>query len=259
MTQEHSSSLKRERNKQTQGIVLRKIPFKESSYICDVISPDFGIIKVIAQGIRKEEGKGAGLIETGNELQMVVYHNNSSEWYILRSAEISQAYILNTSYENQVLVYAAIEFYLALIIHSEDFAEIFQLLKTYLQYIREVKQNGILVFFRFVMRVFKVLGVSVNMKHCAVCAEETQEFVAYSLIKDGFICKNCYKPNHPEYVEFSGLFSLIIRNFGRIGKMLNSLKTDVQTLNEIERFICRHFENAFHKKLELNSLNLLKK
>ena len=74
------------------GIILRKVPFRETSIILDIFANTLGIIPVMAKGIRKEKSRNAGLTEILNELELVLYKNPSSEWYIYKSASLIKAF-----------------------------------------------------------------------------------------------------------------------------------------------------------------------
>lgn len=44
------------------GMILRHRPYRESSLLLDVFTRDFGIISLLAKGVRKEKSKTAGLL-----------------------------------------------------------------------------------------------------------------------------------------------------------------------------------------------------
>ncbi len=58
------------RDVKTKGIIIKKVNFRETSIILDVLTPEFGVISIIAKGIRKQKSKNTGLLEILNELEL---------------------------------------------------------------------------------------------------------------------------------------------------------------------------------------------
>jgi len=67
------------RDVKTKGIIIKKVNFRETSIILDVLTSEFGVISVIAKGIRKQKSKDTGLLEILNELELNLYKNPNSE------------------------------------------------------------------------------------------------------------------------------------------------------------------------------------
>jgi len=241
----------------TKGIVLKRTKFRETSLILDVFSPEFGLITIMAKGVRKQQSKSTGLLELLNELELVLYKNPQSEWYVFKEAELLKAHLTEVSYETSILMQAAIELYRQLISDVHDHVQMYGLLRQYLEYIPKIKANGITIFWRFLYRLFIIIGIDLNIDNCVICEEE-KSFFAYYPQKHGFICRECYRPVYENsLIKISTSLSSILANLKQIGHFINELKIEKQTIHQLNRIFLLHLSEHVHKRFYLKSLELL--
>jgi len=74
------------------AFILQHRPYRESSALLDVFTRDFGIIPVLAKGVRKEKSKLAGILQPFSLLQLS--YLNKHELKILTHAEYLASYAL---------------------------------------------------------------------------------------------------------------------------------------------------------------------
>ncbi|MBL7148478.1 MAG: DNA repair protein RecO [Candidatus Cloacimonetes bacterium] len=241
-----------------EGIILRKVPFRETSMILDIFTNKLGIIPVMAKGIRKEKSKNTGLIELLNELDLVLYKNPSSDWFIYKSAALTRAHLFEVDFKTGVLMQAAAEIYRQLIIPGEDAEKLYELFLKYLQFIPQVKKNGIAIFWRFLLRLFRLIGIEFNSTTCINCGNKGN-FIAYFPQKHGFICKKCFRPVYDDLVfEISGEQAELFSNINHIGNMLDEIEISEENINQLNRIFLTHLSEHFHKKFHLKSLDIYK-
>ncbi len=241
----------------TKGLIFKKIPFKESSLILEIFSNRFGKISVIAKGIRKEKNKNIGLIEVLNELELVLYKKPESQWYILKSASLIKPHLFNVKFQNNVLMQAGIEIYRQLKIPKEDYILLYDLIIKYIEYLKKVDSNGIAIFWRFLFKVFIVLGINIDIKKCIHCNHEKTNFFAYYPQKNGFICSDCYLPVFDSFIfKISEETSEIISNLNKIGAFLDKITISEKTINQINNIFLTHLSEQFNKKFYLNTLEM---
>lgn len=239
-----------------EGIILRKVLFRETSMILDIFTNKLGIIPVMAKGIRKEKSKNTGLIELLNELDLVLYKNPSSDWYIYKSAALTRVHLFEVDFKTGVLMQAAAEIYRQLIIPGEDAEKLYELFLKYLQFIPQVKKNGIAIFWRFLLRLFRLIGIEFNTSTCINCGNE-EVFAAYFPQKHGFICKKCFRPVYNDLVfEISGEQAELFTNLNHIGNMLDELQISKSTIQQINKILLLHLAEHFHKSFYLKSIEL---
>lgn len=245
------------RDIKTKGIIIKKINFRETSIILDVLTPEYGVISVMAKGIRKQKSKNTGMIELLNELELNLYKNPNSDWYIYKSSQIINTHLFNINLTTSILMQAPVEIIRQIIISVEDSQAIYELLKTYLKYIRTVKKNGIAIFWRFLLELFKIVGIAFSVTHCIECSKKKQ-FVAYFPQKHGFICYDCYHPvNDDQMFKISKNAADLISKLNNIENHIDKLSILKPTIKQLNRIFLTHLSEHFHKKIHLKSIELL--
>ncbi|HPR16935.1 MAG TPA: DNA repair protein RecO [Candidatus Cloacimonadota bacterium] len=248
-------SLSRESN--LCGIILKKTIYHETSLILDIFTPVYGSIPVMAKGVRREKSQVLGLLEILNELEITLYKNPASEWYIFKNAELIKSHLYETNFQTGILMQAAAEIYRQLIMANSDFDSLYELLEQYLVYIRTVPQNGIAVFWRFMLRLFKLLGIELDTTSCVIC-HENHDFVAYYPQQHGFICRTCLRPVHEDrVVRMNREQAELIAQLHRIGNLLPELIINKTTITQINRIFLAHLSENFHQRFYLKTLEML--
>ena len=245
------------RDIKTKGIIIKKINFRETSIILDVLTPEYGVISVMAKGIRKQKSKNTGLLEILNELDLILYKNPSSEWYIYRSSQIINAHLFNIDISTSILLQAPVEVIRQIIISPDDSQEVYQLLETYLEYIKTVNKNGIVIFWRFLLKLFRIIGIEIDITNCIECSQRKQ-FFAYFPQKHGFICNDCYHPvNDDQIFKISNNAAHLISKLNSIGNYINEIVISKPTIKQLNRIFLTHLSEHFHKNIHLRSIELL--
>jgi len=246
------------REKSIRGIIIRKVKFRETSLILDVLSRDNGIIPMMAKGIRKENSPFLTLLDLLNELELIVYKKPDSDWYIFKNTELLKAHLYKSSYKTNIMMMAASELLLQLEISSEDSEKIYDLFIKYLDYIKKIKINAIAIFWRFVIRLFEIMGIGINLKKCILCHNSIDYYQAFYPQKNGFICKKCFRPALESLVlNLDKSSSDILLNFSEIGNILGEISITTRNIKQINRILLAHLEQHFHKRFHLKSLEML--
>ena len=74
------------------GFILQQRPYRETSVLLDVFTRDFGVITLLAKGVRKEKSKTAGLLLPFALLQLSYVDKN--ELKLLNQVEFQDVYAL---------------------------------------------------------------------------------------------------------------------------------------------------------------------
>lgn len=240
------------------GLVLRKTDFRETSLILDVLTEELGKIAVIAKGVKSAKSDLQGSLEFLNEVELDLYSKPQSDWYQVRSANIIKSHLYEIDFKQSLLMQAAAEIIRQLQIPHEDQESIFLLTSNYLNYIPKVKENGIAIFWRFLLRLNKILGIELNLHNCVICKKKKHNFSAFSIQFHGLICSDCFRPSfaiawsHPEEI------SHIFHNISQIGNLLGELKISELTIKHINKLFLDHYEEHFNKSFHLKSLEIYK-
>lgn len=87
----------------TKGIVIARTNFGEADRILTIITPDYGVVSVIAKGVRKQKSKLAGGIELFSESD-ITYIKGRGEVYTLISTRLLKHYEKITSDINRTML-----------------------------------------------------------------------------------------------------------------------------------------------------------
>ncbi|MBW6516076.1 MAG: DNA repair protein RecO [Candidatus Cloacimonetes bacterium] len=236
----------------TEGILLKRQPYKENSVLCRCLTKDFGIISIIASGVYKEKSSLTGILEPFSQVQMELYKTQKTQIYTLRSANIVKSYLYGVDYQNTLLVNAAGELLLQcefLIGESIDF---YELLVDFLNYLTKSEYHYFLIFSRFVLKFFSLLGISIEMC-CSNCM--TKEFTYFYPQQDGFLCANCYKPlQYKSLIQLKQETSYALCNIYSL-KQTKEKTISQEIIDEIKNVFLIHLSNHYNKKFHLNSLS----
>lgn len=240
----------------TTGIILRKVPFKETSLIIEIFSKDYGNISVMAKGARKAKSKSIGQLELLNELELSLYRNPTSEWYIYKSSSLLKAHLFETRFRTGIVMQAAVEILRQIIITEDEAAAIYELFQKYLKYVKTVNKHEIVIFWRFLLGFFKEVGIEFNLSNCVICSREN-DFVGYYPQKHGFLCSKCYRPIHESYIlRINSEMRDLFQNLPQIGNYLDELKLSKNDIKKLNHIFLTHLSENLHKTFYLKSLEL---
>jgi len=237
----------------TIGIILEMIPYSESSWVLKLISWDKAQISVIAKGWRK---KAEPL------LRFVEYDFSLSEpreegLYILKDLASLQDFSQYPATSTWAAAEAGAELLARIMIPQPEAKQYYTLLRQYLAYLQNVDKNGILIFWRLMLRLFVILGIDMKLDHCERCQKDCRP-AAQSPAGD-LLCNKC----HMELVGSNGYEALspqarsVLHRMPEIGRHLKSIALDKNTISEINKLFLNYFSSHHKQTLKLKSLSVL--
>ena len=76
----------------TEAVVLRGVDFSETSRIVTFLCPERGRMACIAKGVKRPKSQLAGLLDTFNRLEIVVYYKDSRSVQVLAEASLLDSF-----------------------------------------------------------------------------------------------------------------------------------------------------------------------
>jgi len=238
------------------GLILRKVNFRETSVILDVLTPELGKISVIAKGARNTKSYLTGNLDLLNEITFDLYIKPQSEWYLAKAVDVHKTHLFEIDFRTSLLMQAAAEIIRQLQIPLEDSQQIYQLMHDFLSYIPSVKSNGIAIFWRFLLRLMMILGIAFDLGNCVICDKRKTQFAAFSVQFHGLVCSDCYRSSMAERWSKPAEVSYILNNIKQIGNLLGEFKLHPLSIKQINKLFLDHLEEHFHKKFYLRSLEI---
>jgi DNA repair protein RecO (recombination protein O) len=242
----------------TSSIILNVTDYSDTSLILEVFSEDLGCISVIAKGAKREKRKDTGFYNIMSVLEITLL-KQQSDMYLLTSSNFLENLAMTERWETFSLQSAGLELYCSIMVTNEEASEFYELLHSYLAYLPNVQKNGILIFWRFLLRVFQNLGIGLDVSSCSHCHNPAKPITHYNSLLSGFLCEDCILELHEPSIPFEPGTASILQSLPHIGHMLNELVLTKAEIVEIQSIFLRHFEDHMHQKLYFNSLKELMK
>lgn len=174
--------------KKIEGIVIRTVDYKESSKIINILTPDEGIIGVLAKGSKRMKSK---LASTSNVLSYGFFHLNVKdgrmpvlmEVDILDSFKFIRKDLVKTNYAIFLMELAG------QVYRHEETKNIYELLIDGLYKINEGYDPQIVTNI-IELKLLQYLGIKPVVEKCVNC-KKTTNIVTISSYKGGYLCKDC--------------------------------------------------------------------
>ena len=228
----------------TNAIVLKTIPYGDSSIICRLFTKDQGKITVMAKGAWRPRKTTGSLLEPINHIQLQYYHKNSRDIQILKDAElIHQFYILRSKLNRIILGQAIVEALDKSTPENNPLPLLYRLGWRVLDKMNHVDVNYWMVFAFYLYQLSLRLGFMPNLKTCYQC----QCIFNHAFIDDRtgeLICHDCGPQNKLSLNKNSLIFLQKLENMHLDdigGEMYNTLEM-FNALHFLEIFSCIHLD-----------------
>jgi DNA repair protein RecO (recombination protein O) len=182
--------------REDEAIVLRQYPIADSDRIVVCIAPELGIIRAVAQGIKKPKSRLAGCLEPLNHIQIVFFSREGRELGRIQNAELIHSYSGKITSLSHIFAFAYFS-ELANILAQDNQSNptLFRL------FLASLKAGEKLVPIAPLVRYFevwclKISGLFPNYAYCSHCGKYVKEDGFFARIKEGnALCSNCSRNN----------------------------------------------------------------
>ncbi|HKJ47221.1 MAG TPA: DNA repair protein RecO [Balneolales bacterium] len=149
---------------ETPAIVLRSIDYHETSKIVTLLTKKQGKIAVIAKGAKRPKSKFAGLLETGNVIDVIYYYKGSRSVQTLSEAEYRiKTFKLRYNFEKMAITSASIEMIYQLLHENEVNEPMYDLGENLLQWLNDTDKNVRNLFPYIQLRLAEIMGVGIHL------------------------------------------------------------------------------------------------
>lgn len=237
------------------GILLKVSPYSDSSLVLQFFCQRLGNIGVLAKGWKKKQD--ACPFEPNFGYELAIYEPLESGLYLLSEATL----LSERKYEEPKrwsVALAGTELISQLVIAEEEAALYYGLLGSYLDYLLELKDEPLPIFWRLLLRVMQLMGLKLELGSCSHCHSRIQ-LSGYLKRDCRLLCQKCIinSFNPQETISFSFKARDLIALLPEIGLHLQGLKLDQTTVAEVNELFLRYYQVHFQQKLRLKSLSVL--
>jgi len=175
----------------SQALILRIIPFRDTSKILTVYSAERGAVSLLAKGVRGPRPRFGGALELFALSDLVYYHRDSRELQFLSEATLLDPHLGLT---NDPLRYAygtaVLEFLLRVLRGPEAPGRLYEMSLRVLEVFESCPGPALASVFRaFELKAVSFLGHRPELYQCVECGREDTD--GFSPRRGGVICSAC--------------------------------------------------------------------
>ncbi|KPL00104.1 MAG: hypothetical protein AMJ90_08790 [candidate division Zixibacteria bacterium SM23_73_2] len=184
----------------SEGLILKKIKWSETSNIITVYSEDFGKLKLLAKGVQRPKSSFSGGLELFSSIDFVFYKKEKKDLYILSSSELKTTnQLLFSSPQKYGVASAGIELLDKLISGEEKNEDIYFLSMDFLSEVQRNDEKNIKkLLWAYALKLFSYLGYKPRFEECVICGKKEKSlkvkstgFSFFSSERGGLVCPDC--------------------------------------------------------------------
>lgn len=178
----------------TEGIILHTFNYLESSRIIRIITPDYGLISVIAKGARRARGQFGSAIDLFARGEASIYMKEGRDLQTLGGFEVVRSGDWAAISIERVFTASAIAEIVLRVAHQEGSWEIYDAIsKGFMRLESASPQDAVVSGIGTAWEIISASGFSPSLDRCASCHREIplDEEVQFSTGSGGTVCSRC--------------------------------------------------------------------
>lgn len=246
----------------SEGIIIHSMNYSDTSKIVTMYSKEFGKIKLLAKGARKNSKSFGSSLEVLSHIRVIFYKKDERSLHLISKSEIIRPSTKLCSSFTQLSYALAIAELVKQVFHDEEKnLPIYQLVIDAMDELTKIDRGFENIYFSFLMNLFSLSGFAFDIKSCFSCKKDlsiTNDDKFCNITNGVFYCAVCHNKTKYGEVKFrEDVFKVL--DFIYSGKISNSKKINFNDSigNEIKNFLHRYGEFHLHGMKSLNSLKLL--
>ena len=239
----------------TDGVVLKRRDFTETSRIAVVYTRDAGKVQLLAKGARSPRPRFGAALEPLSRGEFVFYWREGKDLFTLTEATIAlPGKFIRDDSKRLVHGLAMAEAVDKLSGEGDADADLFELLASSLAALDAGGPPAPLLA-QFLLRLAAELGFKPDLTACAVCGRDRlQEGVAF-IIRDGnVVCRECAPAAAESVLVSAAAYNYLNTLMSMNSSLLGRVKAAPELVEQATSFILAHL--SYHTGLEIKSLRL---
>ena len=238
------------------GFLCKTSLYGDSSLILKVFTRQYGMLSLIAKGIRRKNE--ANQLIALNLYEFTMYEPSDGTLYLLSEFALLKEHELTTRTENWVAAQCAVELYSQMMIPHDEHPAYFELLSSFLDYLDTLSTNSFLIWWRFMLRIFALLGIPWDTRNCCECHSQPLQMAALKKQSSELVCSECQSGlvGRESLVSLTPATTQVLYLLPEIGNHLSTITLDKRSLVQMNRLIADHYSTHFHSELKIRSLGV---
>lgn len=178
----------------TRALVLKVLPFRESSCILYLFTEAYGLIHCIAKGLRSRKAGKETMVERGVLIEVVAYVRQHRDLHTAGAVSVAECFPrIRAGLVKSALRDAAFEAVLAGIKVSDPHPELFALFEKFMGHLNcaTVDECHPFALWLFYYRLCQYLGVGAAFEKCVSCGQPVSGDAVLSMERGGLVCSAC--------------------------------------------------------------------
>lgn len=194
----------------TEAIVLKTFDFRETSRIATFFSKDYGKVKGILKGIRKDSKKFGSNIDTFSINDIVYYQHRNSDLHLISQCDLRNYFFpIREDLKRSLAASYMLELVNSIMPTEERNPEVYQLMLEYLQSLSDVTDIDKLVYI-FQVKILSLSGFKPHLDSCLKCDKKIAGRAKFSTHLGGLVCLECPLSDHAATVLSPGTVASIL-------------------------------------------------
>jgi DNA repair protein RecO (recombination protein O) len=179
----------------SEALVLRVIPFRDTSRILTAYTAEHGLVSLLAKGVRGPKPRFGAALELFALADLVYYHRDSRELQLLSEAMLLDAHLgLGRDPERYAYGIAVLEFLLKVLSGQEPPGRLYPLALRTLAVLETGRPETLCPVFRaFELKAISFLGHRPELYRCVECGDERERLTGFRFapLAGGLLCPRC--------------------------------------------------------------------
>jgi len=179
----------------SEAVILRVIPFRDTSKIVTAYTAEHGLVSLLAKGVRAARPRFGAALELFAVTDLVYYQKDSRELQLLSQATLLDPHLpLADDPERYAYATAVLEFLLKVLAGQEPPGRLYPLSLRTLEVLAGADRRSLLAVFRaFELKAVSFLGHRPELYACVQCQGPVDDGVgiAFSALLGGALCARC--------------------------------------------------------------------
>ncbi len=241
----------------TKALILRVLPYRESSCILHLFTEQHGLIHGIAKGIRRKKSN-QDFLERGFLVECVVYIKPQRDLHTLSAVHVLEFFpAIRSDLIKGALRDAAFETILAAITVSDVHPELYELFLKVLEHLESSPQHVCHPFalWLFYHRFAQHMGFGLDVSLCISCSTKLVQEAYLAMNKGGFECRECSGSRHEQFVFPFEVLSYLYRGSPNPEALRETCTPDI--MKKITHLLADYCRYHFDTRKEYKALAFL--
>lgn len=175
----------------TEGIVLKSFDLRETSRLVTFLTKDYGKVKGVLKGIRKDPRKFGSSVDRFSVNDIVYYQYRNSDIHLVGQCDMKEYYTaLRGDLKRMTAASYATELVDTVMPSEQNNTAVYQLLQDFLFHVQTTEDVSKLVHM-FQIKMLSLSGFRPHLENCLRCSAKVLSGARFNMRLGGLVCAQC--------------------------------------------------------------------